>query len=131
MGAALANRKYGRLSINLQNDGDFMFLPGTLWTAAHHKIPMLTVMHNNRAYNQEVMVISRMAGRRNRDMTKCHIGNAIDNPNIDYTKLAQSMGWYAEGPIDNPRELGPAIRRALAVVERGEPALLDTITQPN
>ncbi len=131
VGAALANRKYGRLSINLQNDGDFMFLPGTLWTAAHHKIPMLTVMHNNRAYNQEVMVVSRMAGRRHRDMTKAHIGNAIDNPNIDYAQLARSMGWYSEGPIDNPNELGPAIRRALAVVERGEPALLDTITQPN
>ncbi len=131
VGAALANRKYGRLSINLQNDGDFMFLPGTLWTAAHHKIPMLTVMHNNRAYNQEVMVVSRMAGRRNRDMTKCHIGNKIDNPHIDYAQLARSMGWYAEGPIDNPNELGPAIRRAIAVVERGEPALLDTITQPN
>lgn len=131
VGAALANRKHGRLSINLQNDGDLMFLPGTLWTAAHHRIPMLTIMHNNRAYNREVMIIARMAAERNRDISRCRIGNAIDDPNIDYTKLAQSMGWYAEGPIDNPRELGPAIRRALAVVERGEPALLDTITQPN
>jgi acetolactate synthase-1/2/3 large subunit len=131
VGAALANRKYGRLSVNLQNDGDFMFLPSTLWTAAHHKIPMLTVMHNNRAYNQEVMVVARMAGQRNRDMTKCHIGNEINNPPINYAQLAKSMGWYAEGPIENPSELGPAIRRALAVVERGEPALLDTITQPN
>ncbi|MBI4479888.1 MAG: thiamine pyrophosphate-binding protein [Acidobacteria bacterium] len=131
VGAALANRKYGRLSINLQNDGDLMFLPGTLWTAAHHKIPMLTIMHNNRAYNQEVMVVARMAAARGRDVSRCQIGNAIDNPHIDYAQLARSMGWYSEGPIDNPRELGPAIRRALAVVERGEPALLDTITQPN
>ena len=131
VGAALANKKYGRLSINLQNDGDFMYLPGTLWTAAHHKIPMLTIMHNNRAYNQEVMIIARMAAERNRDISRCRIGNSIDDPNIDYAQLAKSMGWYAEGPIDNPRDLGPAIRRALAVVERGEPALLDTITQPN
>lgn len=130
VGAALANRKHGRLSINLQNDGDLMFLPGTLWTAAHHKIPMLTVMHNNRAYNREVMWVARTAAERNRDVTRCDIGNSIDNPNIDYAKLAQSMGWYAEGPIENPGDLGPAIRRALAVVERGEPALLDTITQP-
>ena len=130
VGAALANRKHGRLSINLQNDGDLMFLPGTLWTAAHHKIPMLTIMHNNRAYNREVMWVARTAAERNRDVTRSDIGNSIDNPNIDYAKLAQSMGWYAEGPIENPRDLGPAIRRALAVVERGEPALLDTITQP-
>ena len=131
VGAALANRKYGRLSINLQNDGDFLFLPSTLWTAAHHQIPMLTVMHNNRMYNQEVMVVARVAAERNRDVTRCHFGNVFDKPFVDYAQLAKSMGWYAEGPIDNPRELGPAIRRALAVVERGEPALLDTVTQPN
>ena len=54
VGAALANKKHGRLSVNIQNDGDLMYAPGVLWTAAHHRIPLLTVMHNNRAYHQEV-----------------------------------------------------------------------------
>jgi acetolactate synthase-1/2/3 large subunit len=130
VGAALAHRKHGRLCINLQHDGDLMFLPGVLWTAAHHQVPMLTVMHNNRAYNTEVMQVQRIAGLHHRDIGNCRIGTAIDNPNIDYAKLAQSMGWYAEGPITNPKDLGPAIRRALAVVEKGQPALLDTVTQP-
>jgi thiamine pyrophosphate-dependent acetolactate synthase large subunit-like protein len=53
VGAALANRKHGRISINFQRDGDLMYLPGVLWTAAHHWIPMLTVMHNNHVYNTE------------------------------------------------------------------------------
>jgi hypothetical protein len=44
--------------------------------------------------------------------------------------MAQSMGWYAEGPIEDPKDLAPAIKRALAVVEKGEPAFLDTVTQP-
>jgi len=39
------------------------------------------------------------------------------------------MGLYAEGPITNPNDLGPAIQRAIAVVKRGEPALLDVVTQ--
>jgi acetolactate synthase-1/2/3 large subunit len=130
VGAALANRKYGRLSINLQHDGDLMYQPGVLWTAAHHRIPMLTIMHNNRAYNTEVMQVQQIAGLHHRDIGRCRIGTAIDDPNIDYTKIAQGMGWYAEGPITDPKELGPAIRRALAVVEKGEPALLDTVTQP-
>jgi hypothetical protein len=43
--------------------------------------------------------------------------------------MAQSMGLYAEGPITNPNDLGPAIQRAIAVVKRGEPALLDVVTQ--
>ncbi len=131
VGAALANRKHGRLSINLQNDGDFMFLPSTLWTAAHHKIPMLTVMHNNRAYNQEIMLISRMAALRDRDVSRCTIGSVIDNPNIDFAQMARSMGWYAEGPIEHPSELAPAMKRAIAAVESGQPALLDTVTHPN
>ena len=42
--------------------------PGVLWTAAKHKIPMLFVMHNNRAYHQEVMHLQRMADRHMRDV---------------------------------------------------------------
>jgi hypothetical protein len=42
VGAALANRDAGRFSINFQPDGDLMFSPGVLWTAARHKIPLLS-----------------------------------------------------------------------------------------
>ena len=130
VGAALANRKYGRLSVTIQADGDLMYAPGVLWTAAHHKIPLLAVMHNNRAYHQEMMHIQKMGNRRNRGIDRAHIGTSLDEPAIDFAKLAQSMGWYAEGPITQPNDLAPAIKRALAVVKRGEPALLDVVTQP-
>jgi acetolactate synthase I/II/III large subunit len=130
VGAALANKKYGRLSINLQNDGDLMYGPQVLWTAAHYQVPMLTIMHNNRSYNTEFMEIQRCAGRQHRDISAAAIPAKIDNPAIDFAKLAQSMGWYAEGPIENPSEVGPAIKRALTAVEKGQPALLDTVTQP-
>jgi thiamine pyrophosphate-dependent acetolactate synthase large subunit-like protein len=131
-GAALANRKYGRLSVNIQNDGDMMYAPGVLWTLAHHKIPELIVMHNNRAYHQETMHLQRMANRHNRGITadKVNTGTTIDNPNISYAQLAQSMGVYGQGPITDPKELGPALRRAIEVVQRGEPALVDVVTQP-
>ncbi len=130
VGSALAHRKYGRFYVHAQNDGDLMYAPGVLWTAAHHHIPLLAVMHNNRAYHQEVMHIQRMADRRQRGIDRAGIGTTITDPNIDYAKLAQSMGWYAEGPIDNPNDLAPAIRRAIAAVKKGQPALLDTVTQP-
>ena len=130
VGAAAANRKHGRLTVNIQNDGDLMFAPGSLWTAAHHRIPLLTIMHNNRAYHQEVMEVQRMALQHNRGITHADIGNKLVDPPIDYAKLAQSMGVYGEGPITNPRDLGPAIKRAIAVVKKGEPALVDVLTQP-
>ncbi|MDX2223364.1 MAG: thiamine pyrophosphate-dependent enzyme, partial [Rhodospirillaceae bacterium] len=130
VGAALANRDLGRLSVNIQSDGDLMYAPGALWTAVHHKIPLLTVMHNNRAYHQEVMHIQRMALRLQRGIDRAHIGTIIDNPPIDYAKLAQSMGMWAEGPVTDPAELGAALRRALDVVKTGAPALVDVVTQP-
>jgi len=130
VGAALANKKHGRLSVNIQCDGDLMYAPGVLWTAAHHRIPLLTIMHNNRAYHQEVMQVQIMADRHSRGVDRVKIGTAIDDPGIDYAKLAQGMGMYAEGPISDPKDLGPAIHRALDVVKRGEPALVDVHTQP-
>jgi thiamine pyrophosphate-dependent acetolactate synthase large subunit-like protein len=129
-GAAIANRKHGRLTVNFQNDGDVMYAPGILWTAAHHKIPLLSVVHNNRAYHQELMHLQRMANRHQRGIDTCGIGTTLDNPNIDYAKVAQGMGVYAQGPITDPKDLGPAIGRAVEVAMKGEPALIDVVTQP-
>ncbi|HEY6359687.1 MAG TPA: thiamine pyrophosphate-dependent enzyme [Vicinamibacterales bacterium] len=130
VGAALANKKHGRLSVNIQGDGDFLYAPGVWWTAAHHRIPLLTVMHNNRAYHQEVMHLQRMASRHQRGITRAHIGTTIDDPFVDYAKIAQGMGIHGEGPITNPDQLGPAIARSLALVKKGQPALIDVVTQP-
>ena len=130
VGAALANKKYGRLSVSFQDDGDLLFAPTVLWTAAHHRIPLLSVMHNNRAYHEELMHVQRMANRHNRGIDRAKIGTTFEDPAMDFAKLAQSMGVYAEGPITDPNDLAPALRRAIAVVKRGEPALIDVVTQP-
>jgi acetolactate synthase-1/2/3 large subunit len=130
IGAALAHRKHGRLAVAIQNDGDFMYAPGALWTAAHHQIPVLLVMHNNRAYHQEVMHIQRMSNRHQRGIVNAGIGTKIENPNIDYATVARGLGVHGEGPITNPNDLGPALKRAVDVVARGEPALIDVVTQP-
>ena len=130
VGAALAHRKYGRFCVSIQTDGDLMYAPGVLWTAAHHRIPLLSVMHNNRAYHQEVMHIQRMSNRHQRGITNASIGTRIEDPNIDYATIARGMGVHGEGPITDPKDLGPALRRAVEVVMRGETALVDVVTQP-
>ncbi len=130
MGAALANRRYGRISVNIQCDGDLNYAPGVLWTAVHHKIPLLTVMHNNRAYHQERMYVQDMASRAERGIDRANIGTAITDPNIDYATMAKAYGMYSAGPITDPKDLAPALRAAIQVVKRGEPALIDVVTQP-
>jgi thiamine pyrophosphate-dependent acetolactate synthase large subunit-like protein len=130
VGAALANRRRGRLSVNIQCDGDLHYAPAVLWTAAHHRIPLLTVMHNNRAYHQERMFVTDMAARANRDVSRSGIGNDLSDPFIDHVALAKAYGIAGIGPIENPHDLGPALKRAADLVRRGEPVLVDVITQP-
>ena len=134
VGAALANRDAGRFSVSFQPDGDLMFSPGVLWTAARHKIPLLSVMHNNRGYHQEVMHVQRMSNRRNRVASLGKdlgpLGTRIENPVIDYAKLAGSLGLYSAGPITDPNELATALKKAVQAVKAGEPALVDVVTQP-
>jgi benzoylformate decarboxylase/acetolactate synthase-1/2/3 large subunit len=75
-----------------------------------------------------------MSNRRNRvaNLGKDFgpVGTRIENPNIDYAGLAKSLGVWSMGPITDPKELGPALKKAVEVVKSGQPALLDTVTQP-
>jgi thiamine pyrophosphate-dependent acetolactate synthase large subunit-like protein len=130
LGAALANQKHGRLSVAVVGDGDLMMGPGILWTAAHEQIPLLYIVHNNRGYHMEIMQMQVIANRRQRGADRVGIGCNLTRPNIDYAAIAKGLGVYAEGPIDNPKDLGPALKRALAVVRKGEPALIDVVSQP-
>jgi acetolactate synthase-1/2/3 large subunit len=129
-GAALAARQRGRFVVNVQTDGDLNYTPGVLWSAAHHRLPLLTVMHNNRAWHQELMFLEFMAGSRGRGTHRASIGATLRDPFIDYRKMAEAYGMAAEGPIENPALLQAALRRGVEAVKRGEPYLIDVVTQP-
>ncbi|HZM45852.1 MAG TPA: thiamine pyrophosphate-binding protein [Burkholderiales bacterium] len=129
LGVALAHRDAGRLVVDLQPDGDLMFDAGALWVAVKHKIPLLVVMYNNRAYYNDWEHQIRMARQRGTPVERAHIGMDLEEPFVDFAGLARSMGWYAEGPIEHGKDVAPALKRAIARVKAGQPALLDTITQ--
>ena len=130
LGAALANKRHGRLTLAFGGDGDFMYVPSTLWTAAHHRIPMLYILHNNRAYHQEYMYLQAMVARHGRGISNTEIGTTIKDPNVDYATVARGFGVYGEGPIIDPNDLGPALKRAVAMVKTGQPALVDVVCDP-
>jgi thiamine pyrophosphate-dependent acetolactate synthase large subunit-like protein len=61
LGGVLAQREKGsgKLCVNLQADGDLLYTPSALWTAAHHRLPMLVIMFNNRTYyNSEARLVA-------------------------------------------------------------------------
>jgi acetolactate synthase I/II/III large subunit len=129
LGVALAHRDEKRLVVDMQPDGDLMFDAGALWVAAKHRIPLLVVMYNNRAYYNDWEHQIRMATLRGTPVERAYIGMDLDDPAPDFAAMAKSMGWYAEGPFESPEGIGPALKRAIAEVKAGRPALLDTITQ--
>ena len=129
IGVALAHKGTGRLVVDIQPDGDLMFDAGALWVAAKYQIPMLIVMHNNRAYYNDWAHQLRMAQIRGTDEARAHIGMDLFGPEPDFGALARSMGCYGEGPIDKPADIKPALERAIAEVKKGRVALVDTITQ--
>jgi acetolactate synthase-1/2/3 large subunit len=130
IGAALANKKHGRFTLAFGGDGDFMFSPGAVWTAAHHQIPILYIIQNNRAYHQEYMYLVAMAARHGRNVEKMDIGTTIKDPNINYAEVARGLGAHGEGPITDPKDLAPALKRAIAAVKAGGPAVVDVVTDP-
>jgi thiamine pyrophosphate-dependent acetolactate synthase large subunit-like protein len=131
MGAALAFKGTGKVCVSIQNDGDLLYTPGSLWTAAHHEIPMLVVMFNNRAYHQDVGHQRAITTQRQRSLDNVGVGVALDQPATDFATLAKSFGIYGEGPIVDADAIRPALERGLRIVkEERRPALIDTVTQP-
>ncbi len=129
LGVALAYRGTGKLIVDIQPDGDLLYDPGALWTAAHEPLPMLVVMYNNRAYYNDWEHQIRVARHRGTPEANAFLGMDISDPAPDFAMLARSFGWYAEGPIEDPRAVRPALERALRAVKDGRPALIDTIVR--
>jgi len=131
LGGALAHRHSGKVCVNLQADGDLLYTPSALWTAAHHHIPLLVVMFNNRSYYNSEEHALELARVRERPLANAGIGTRLDDPPVNFARLAQTFGLYGEGPIETPEAIRPALERALRVVkDEGRLALVDIVMQP-
>ena len=80
--------------------------PASLWTAANMRIPLLTVMHNNQAFHQEVMVVQQAALRHGRDATRAHIGTKF----VNTPRTLESFIRYVRKPARMP----PYVNRVMS-----------------
>jgi benzoylformate decarboxylase/acetolactate synthase-1/2/3 large subunit len=131
LGAGLAYRGTGRVVVDLQGDGDFLYTPQALWTAAHHQIPVLFIIDSNRSYFQDERHQRAIAVNRSRPPERVGVGIAIDDPAVDHAQLARAFGLGSSGPIGDIAELEAALRVGVATVRAGEPFVLDVRTSPN
>jgi acetolactate synthase-1/2/3 large subunit len=114
MGAKLA--RPNALCINVMGDAAIGFTGMDFETAVRERIPILTVLLNNFSMAIELDVMP-VAGRK--------FGST--DISGDYAAMARAFGGYGER-VSDPAEIIPAIRRAIARTEAGQPALLEFLT---
>jgi thiamine pyrophosphate-dependent acetolactate synthase large subunit-like protein len=130
VGAALAAKGSGRPVVAFLGDGDTLMSPAAIWTAAHHRIPLLFVVANNRSYYNDEEHQDRVARMRNRPPENRWIGQRIDDPPVNFAGLARDLGAEGFGPIADPDDLAEAYKGALAALREGGPALVDVHISP-
>lgn len=128
VGAALAHRGSDRLVIDLQGDGDLMYVPQSLWTAAHHRIPLLVVVDANRSYLQDWHHQLAMASQRGRPSQDVGVGIDMVGPEVRFAALARSLGVHGIGPVASRGDLRDALAEAVPRVLDGEPVLVEAET---
>ncbi len=130
VGAALAMKGSGRLSVAVCGDGDFMMSNTAVWTAAHYKIPLLIVVANNRSFFNDELHQERVARIRSRPVENRWIGQRISEPDIDIASLARSQGGQGFGPVTKTADLVATFEKAIAAVEAGHVAVVDVRVEP-
>jgi thiamine pyrophosphate-dependent acetolactate synthase large subunit-like protein len=130
IGAALGYKGSGRLCVSVVGDGDFLMTSNALWTAARYHIPLLVLVFNNRSYYNDEEHQERVARRRERPVENKGIGIHLKDPAPDLAAMARALSVAGFGPVTAPEQLGPALDRAIEVVQGGQPAVVDVVTQP-
>ena len=129
IGAALALKDSGRLTVGVLGDGDCLMSMNALWTAARYRIPVLFVVANNRSYYNDELHQEAMARQRGRSTANRWIGQSLEHPAPDLARLAEAQGVTGIGPVKSS-ELREALGRAVECVRGGGSCLIDVHIDP-
>jgi benzoylformate decarboxylase len=104
-------------------DGSAAWSIQSLWTAARYSIPVTLIITNNATFLQVKLVRKLLLG--DYPLNEKHEGMEIDDPIIDFSMLARSMGVKGEA-VRNPGDLGRVLK---AAVDSGEPRLVEVFIE--
>jgi acetolactate synthase-1/2/3 large subunit len=107
----------GKLCINVWGDAAIGFTGTDLETAARERIPILSILLNNQAMAIELPIMPVATEKyRSTDISG------------DYAAFARALGCHGER-VTEANEIVPALKRAIAATEAGQPALVEFITE--
>lgn len=130
VGGALALKGSGRLPVAVIGDGDFLMGATALWTAAHARLPLLTLVVNNRSFFNDELHQERVARERGRPVDNRWIGQRIDDPAPDLAQMARAQGLTGHGPVKTAAALRTVLQEAIVAVQQGASVVLDVWVQP-
>jgi len=109
----------GRRVVALVGDGSALYTITALWTAAHHRLPIVWVILNNASYR----ILKENVRRDGVDAEAADrlLGANLTDPSLDFVALATGMG-VAGRRVTDPGAVGDALAAAL---QRQEPYLID------
>lgn len=118
-GALGAKMAYpARPVVAVVGDGSAMWSIQSLWTAARYHIPVTYVICANASYCQVKLMKTLLMGEKAKGR---YLGMDLDQPRIDFSRLAQSMGIHGQR-VERPEQLRGVLRAAL---DSGSPALVE------
>jgi thiamine pyrophosphate-dependent acetolactate synthase large subunit-like protein len=108
-----------------QGDGGMLFgQTEALWPMRRHEAPIITVVFNNRSYNE---TRNRMWGRgKTQRDKKMDMISHLGNPDVNFAKIAEAYDIKGE-VVGDPNEIGPALKRAIQATRDGRSYLLDVL----
>lgn len=108
-----------------QGDGGMLFgQTEALWPMRRHEAPIITVVFNNRSYNE---TRNRMWGRgKVQREKKLDMISHLGNPDVNFAKIAEAYDIKGEVVAD-PNDIKPALKRAIQATRDGRPYLLDVL----
>ncbi len=89
----------GRYAVSMLGDGDFCMGATAIWSAAHHRIPLLVLVNNNRSYFNDELHQENVARTRGREVKNRWIGLRLEDPMPNIAKLAEAQGAVGIGPV--------------------------------
>jgi thiamine pyrophosphate-dependent acetolactate synthase large subunit-like protein len=130
VGGALAARDRGQLGVGIIGDGDLLMASGALWTAVHYGVPALVVVNDNGSFFNDEPHQAKVAHERGRPVENSWIGMRITEPAVNIAALARSYGCWTAGPVEDPEDLAPALRRAVHAAQDGATAVVHARVAP-
>lgn len=109
--------------VAIVGDGGAGWSIQSLWTAARYRIPVTFVITNNATYRQVKLVRKIVLGEY--PLSEKHLGMELDEPVLNFSMIAQSMGVKGES-VKDPRDLSPALKAAF---DSGEPRLVEVFVE--